>query len=229
MLASPPSHLPSPITLKGGEVIWGWICRSYHLLFAGLGSPPLPVKPIPPVKPPPPVKTRGWRTAHAQDERKRTNSWRVYTKTNEHEFARFCPFFAHFWAKNGQKRANENEPWQNRAKPKVSPNFDSGSPRPDLDAKNQKGPKIKEINFKSDKPEPSEPRKYFFLFVKTYFSVLRPILHKPGLTRVLSDSKITSFATDSELFRKVICTACVWLPNVDFKWYVKGIVSDNRS
>ena len=55
----------------------------------------------------------------------------------------------------------------------------------------------------------SRSRKYFFLFVKTYFSVLRPILHKPGLTRVLSDSKITSFATDSELFRKVICTACV--------------------
>ena len=51
------------------------------------------------------VRGRGWRTAHAHDERKRTNFWRVYTKTNEPEFARFCPFFAHFWAKNGQKRA----------------------------------------------------------------------------------------------------------------------------
>ena len=49
-------------------------------------------------------------------------------------------------------------------------------------------------------------KEFFFLVVKTYFSVLRPILHKPGLTRVLGDSKITSFATDSELFRKVICT-----------------------
>ena len=32
-------------------------------------------------------------------------------------------------------------------------------------------------------------RKDFFLFVKTYFSFLIPVLHKPGLTRVLSDSK----------------------------------------
>ena len=32
--------------------------------------------------------------------------------------------------KTGKKRANETEPWRNRAKPKVSPNFDSGSPRP---------------------------------------------------------------------------------------------------
>ena len=54
----------------------------------------------------------------------------------------------------------------------------------------------------------SRSRKDFF-FVKMYFSFLRPILHKPGLTRVLSDSKIASFATDSELFRKVIFTACV--------------------
>ena len=52
-------------------------------------------------------------------------------------------------------------------------------------------------------------RKDFFLFVKTYFSFLRPVLHKPGLTRVLSDSKILQFATNSEFFRKVICTAFV--------------------
>ena len=29
-------------------------------------------------------------------------------------------------AKPGKKRVNETEPWQNRAKPKVSPNFGSG-------------------------------------------------------------------------------------------------------
>ena len=29
------------------------------------------------------------------------------------------------WAKPGKKRANETEPWQNRAKPKVSPNLGS--------------------------------------------------------------------------------------------------------
>ena len=55
------------------------------------------------------VGIRGWRTAHAHDERKRTNFWRVYTKTNEPEFARFCPFFAHFWAKTGQKRAKNGQ------------------------------------------------------------------------------------------------------------------------
>ena len=55
----------------------------------------------------------------------------------------------------------------------------------------------------------SRSRKEFFLFVKIYFSILRPIFHKPGLTRVFSDSKISSFATNLELFRKVICTACV--------------------
>ena len=38
--------------------------------------------------------------------RTKTNEfWPVYTKTNEPEFAGFCTFFAHFWAKNGQKRA----------------------------------------------------------------------------------------------------------------------------
>ena len=37
-------------------------------------------------------------------------------------------------AKTGKKQANETEPWQNRAKPKVSPNLGSGSviPGPDL-------------------------------------------------------------------------------------------------
>ena len=43
-------------------------------------------------------------------------------------------------------------------------------------------------------------------FCQNIFSILRPILHKPGLTRVLSGSKITRFGSNSELFRKVICT-----------------------
>ena len=42
----------------------------------------------------------------------------------------FCPFSGKKWAITGKKQANEIEPWRNRAKPKVSPNFDSGSPRP---------------------------------------------------------------------------------------------------
>ena len=50
---------------------------------------------------------------------------------------------------------------------------------------------------------------FFFLFVKTFCSFLRPVLRKSGLTRVLSDSKISQFATNSEFFRKVICTAFV--------------------
>ena len=33
------------------------------------------------------------------------------------------------------------------------------NPEDDSDAKNQKGPKIKEINLESDKPEPSEEAK----------------------------------------------------------------------
>ena len=35
--------------------------------------------------------------------------------------------------KRAKKRANETEPWQNRAKAKVSPNFSLGSPLPDLE------------------------------------------------------------------------------------------------
>ena len=55
---------------------------------------------------------------------------RILENLGKNKRTRICPFLPIFGQKMGKKWANKIEPWQNRAKPKVSPNFDSGSPRP---------------------------------------------------------------------------------------------------
>jgi hypothetical protein len=55
---------------------------------------------------------------------------RILENLGKNKRTRICPFSGKKWAKTGKKRANEIKPWRNRAEPKVSPNFDLGSPRP---------------------------------------------------------------------------------------------------
>ena len=68
--------------------------------------------------------TRLARTAHAHDERIRTNPGEFGQKRmnpNPGKFGRNRAKNGQIWAKKmGKKRANETETWQNRAKPKVS-------------------------------------------------------------------------------------------------------------
>jgi hypothetical protein len=56
------------------------------------------------------ISTRGWRTAHAHDERKRANSGEFrqkQTNSNLPVFAHFLPIFRQKMGKNGQKKTGE--------------------------------------------------------------------------------------------------------------------------
>ena len=67
--------------------------------------------------------------------RTKTNEfWRIWAKQNEpNEPGKTGEKTGIFRQKRGKKRANKTKAWRNRAKPKVSPNFDSGLPLPALD------------------------------------------------------------------------------------------------
>ena len=70
---------------------------------------------------------------HTTNENEQILAKRTNERTKEPNlpvFAHFLPIFRQKMGKNRQKRANKTEPWRNRAKPKVSQNFDSGSPLP---------------------------------------------------------------------------------------------------